>query len=66
MKAAKQLGAARKRGGEAASDAGGHPYDGGSVRTTADQPQSLSVIGNVGPPRSLSMLLCLSMARMMF
>jgi hypothetical protein len=45
VKAAKQLGAARKRGGEAASDAGGNPYDGGSVRTTADQPQSLSVIG---------------------
>jgi hypothetical protein len=45
VRAAKQLGGARKRGGEAASDAGGRPYDGGSVRTTADQPQSLSVIG---------------------
>jgi hypothetical protein len=32
VKAAKQLGAARKRGGEAASDAGGHPYNDDSAR----------------------------------
>jgi hypothetical protein len=32
VKAAKQLGAARKRGGEAASDAGGHLYDSGTAR----------------------------------
>jgi len=32
VKAAKQLGAARKRGGEAASDAGGHPYNADSER----------------------------------